>query len=100
MGLGWWTLRVDSLKLAKLRKYTRSESAHKILKKTFVFHMWLSYVQLLRDRQGRRGSSRAGTSSGIATRCLVKGLKAMETYKIQKNRYKLCLFLSIKTVCL
>jgi len=40
--------------------------------------------------QGRRSSGRAG----VAT----KMLRAMETYKKQKNRYQLCLFFFINNV--
>jgi len=40
--------------------------------------------------QGRQSSSRAGGAA--------KMLKAMETYKKQKNRYQLCLFVFINNV--
>ena len=49
MQLGWWTLRIDSGKLAELA-YTRIENTHKKKKKTFVFIYaddWLLYAQLL-----------------------------------------------------
>jgi len=45
MRLGWRTPRVDSFKLAELT-YTRSENAHKVSEKNFIFtvFMWLLYV--------------------------------------------------------
>jgi len=51
MRLGWRTPRVDSFKLAELT-YTRSENAHKVSEKNFIFtvFMWLLYVQLLRGQ--------------------------------------------------
>jgi len=78
------------LTVGNLLNYTRNENEHKVRKKTVVFY----YVAVIctttggQNRQERRSSGRGS----------VNELRAVETYKKQKNRYQLRLFLLIKHV--
>jgi len=76
MRLGWWTPRVDSLKLAELA-YTRIENAHKVRKKTFIFtvFMWLLYVQLLwgQNRYAFVWAVRINLPRTVARKCSLGG---------------------------
>ena len=76
MQLVWRTPSVDTLKLGN---YTRIENVHKVRKKTSVFY----YVAVVCTNTGRADKD---------ARAAVKQLRAMETYKKQKNRYQLCFF--------